>query len=138
MSPEFVAILSRFLRTLGGFAERHDITETTLPDISAELDRARQFIRAANGPQGANLCRQHTGGPFDPGAENGCLLCWQARARPASPMPDDIDPADVARCLREDGQDAATARYGARAVTRALALGAGHPSTHQTEGETSQ
>jgi hypothetical protein len=47
------------------------------------------------------------------------------------PVPEGIDLAEVLACVEREGQEAAVRRHGARAVTRALALGAGHPSAQQ-------
>lgn len=140
MNPDFLAPLYQSLRTLGEFAARHDVNDSTLTEIAAELDRARSLTASARGNPRANRCPRHPGGPIDPTDSNGCLLCGTARRRPARPLPHDVTPGEVLRFLQTHGQDAATDRYGAQAVTRAVVLAGRHPSTssehHDTHGET--
>ncbi|MDH6189196.1 hypothetical protein EES44_24640 [Streptomyces sp. ADI96-15] len=131
MNPEFLPAIGASLRSLCEFAALHDVTDETLTELAAEIERARTAVAAARGAARANRCLQHPGSPVDPAAENGCLLCGPAQRRPARPIPEDFVPGDVLRHIEEHGQDAATARYGARAVTRALVLGGRHPSTSQ-------
>lgn len=131
MNPDFLPPLQAALRALGEFAARHDVNDSTLAEIAAELDRARALVASARGNARANHCVRHPGGPVDPTAENGCLLCGTGQRRPARPVPEGLVPGEVLRFLEEHGQDAATQRYGAQAVTRALALGDRHPSTQR-------
>ncbi|MFF1962963.1 hypothetical protein ACFVW5_04945 [Streptomyces sp. NPDC058232] len=131
MNPDFLPPLQVALRALGEFAARHDVNDSTLTEIATELDRARALVASARGNARANHCLRHLGGPVDPTAQNGCLLCGTAQRRPARPMPEGVRPVEVLRFLEEHGQDAATDRYGAQAVTRALALGDRHPSTQR-------
>lgn len=131
MNPDFLAPLNQCLRALGAFAARHDVNDSTLTEIATELDRARALVASARGNARANHCLRHPGGPVDPTAQNGCLLCGTVQRRPARPVPEGIRPGEVLRFLEAHGQDAATERYGAQAVTRALALGDRHPSTQR-------
>lgn len=133
MNPDYLPPLGRCLRTLGEFAARHEVNDVTLAEIAAELDRARSLVASALGVPQANRCARHVGGPVDPTAENGCLLCGNQTRRPAPPVPDDITPGEVLRFLTEHDQDAATARYGARAVTHALAIRNRRPSTQRSD-----
>ncbi|WP_199570588.1 hypothetical protein [Streptomyces murinus] len=134
MNPDFLPPLGASLRALGEFAARHEVNDETLAAIAAELDRARSLVRSAQGEVRANRCMRHPGGPVDPTADNGCLLCGTQQRRPARPVPNDFVPGEVLRVLQEHGHDAATARFGPQAVTRAVALGGRHPSTLQQRG----
>ncbi|MFE4922565.1 hypothetical protein [Streptomyces sp. NPDC056661] len=131
MNPDFLPPLQAALRTLGAFAARHDVNDSTLAEIATELDRARALVASARGNARANHCLRPPGGPVDPTVRNGCLLCGTAQRRPARPVPEGIRPVEVLRFLEAHGQGAATERYGAQAVTRALALGDRHPSTQR-------
>ncbi|MFI1954827.1 hypothetical protein ACH437_23765 [Streptomyces xinghaiensis] len=140
MNPDFLPLLGASLRALGEFAARHEVNDSTLAEIAAELDHARSLIASARGNLRGNRCSRHPGGPVDPTDSNGCLLCGTVRRRPARPLPPDLTPGEVLRFLQAHGQDAATERYGAQAVTRAVVLAGRHPSTppehHDTDGET--
>ncbi|MFD7941522.1 hypothetical protein [Streptomyces sp. NPDC059744] len=116
---------------MGEFAARQVVNDSTLTQIATELDRAWVLVASARGNARANHCLRHPGGPVDPTAQNGCLLCGTGQRRPARPVPEGVRPVAVLRFLEEHGQDAATDRYGAQAVTRALALGDHHPSTQR-------
>ncbi|MFB8347986.1 hypothetical protein [Streptomyces niveus] len=131
MNPEFLPAIGASLRSLCEFATRADVTDDTLTELAAEIERARAAVAGARGQARANRCLRHPGGPVDPTAENGCLLCGSARRRPATPVPENFVPGDVLRHIEKHGQDAATARYGPQAVTRALLLGGRHPSKQQ-------
>ncbi|MFI9026371.1 hypothetical protein [Streptomyces sp. NPDC053560] len=120
--------LARSLRTLGDFAARHEVNDATLAEIAEELDRARVLVASARGARRANACTRHPGGPVDPTAENGCLLCGTTARRPARPIPEDFVPGEVLRFLTAHGHEAAADQFGARAVARALATGGRHPS----------
>ena len=134
MNPDHLPTLLQSLRALGDYAARHDVNNVTLPDIGAELDRARALVASARGAALANNCPKHPGGPVDPTARNGCLLCGNSEHRPAArPVPQNFVPGEVLRYLQEHGQDAATEQYGAQAVTRALVLGARHPCAPQPD-----
>ncbi|MEC3995230.1 hypothetical protein VSR01_17475 [Actinacidiphila sp. DG2A-62] len=129
MNPEFLPAIGASLRALCEYATWREVTDDTLTELAAEIEKARAAVAAARGSARANRCLRHPGSPVDPTAENGCLLCGSARRRPARPLPNDFVPGDVLRHIEEHGQDAATDRYGPQAVTRALLLGGRHPST---------
>ncbi|GAA2948769.1 hypothetical protein ACFPN0_14900 [Kitasatospora cinereorecta] len=131
MNPDYLPAIGASLRTLCEFATRHEVDDQTLTELAAEIERARTAVAAALGAARANRCLRHPGSPVDPAAENGCLLCGPSQRRPARPIPEDFVPGDVLRHIEEHGQDAATERFGAQAVTRALVLGGRHPSTKQ-------
>lgn len=131
MNPDFLPPLGECLRKLGDFAARYDVNDETLAAIAAELERARSLVASARGGPRGSSCTRHPGGPVDPTAENGCLLCGTQQRRPARQLPDDFIPGEVLRVIDEYGQEAATVRYGARAVARALALKGRHPSTQR-------
>lgn len=134
MNPDYLPAIGASLRTLCEYATWRDVTDQTLTDLAAEIEKARTAVAAALGPVRANRCLTHPGSPVDPAAENGCLLCGAPQRRPARPIPDDFVPGDVLRHIEERGQDAATDRYGPQAVTRALMLGGRHPSRNQRRG----
>ncbi|MFE4796171.1 hypothetical protein ACFRFL_13905 [Streptomyces sp. NPDC056708] len=145
MNPDYLPAIGTSLRHLCEFAARHDVDDQTLTELAAEIDRARQAVAGARGAVRTNRCVRHPGGPVDPTAENGCLLCGTGQRRPARPVPDGFVPGDVLRHIEKHGQDAATDRYGPQAVTRALMHGGRPPSTqrpgipaesHNDEGET--
>ncbi|MEU1815197.1 hypothetical protein ABZ543_08360 [Streptomyces roseifaciens] len=127
MNPDFLPPLAGSLRALGAFAARHEVTDATLVEIAAELDRARVLVASARGAHRANRCARHPGGPVDPTADNGCLLCGTSRRRPARPMPDGVTPGEVLRFAEEHGHQAAEERFGGRALARAVAAGRGQP-----------
>jgi hypothetical protein len=129
VNPDFLPALQRSLRALGEHAARHDVSDRSLAEIAAEIDRARALVAQARGAQRANGCARHPGGPVDPTAPNGCLLCGVGERRPARPLPPDFTPGEVLRFIQAHGQDAAARQYGGQAVTRALAAGHRHPST---------
>ncbi|WP_228976718.1 hypothetical protein [Streptomyces sp. DH12] len=142
MNLDFLPPLAASLRTLGAFATRHEVNDGTLAEIAAELDRARSLVASARGTARANRCTRHPGGPVDPDVDTGCLLCGQALRRRARELPADFAPGEVLRFLEEHGHEAATARYGPRAVTHALGIAGRHPSHRRpvvpapnTEGE---
>lgn len=145
MNPDFLPPLNASLRTLGEIAARHEVNDSTLAAIAKELDRARALVASARGNARANKCQRHPGGPVDPTVSNGCLLCGPGERRPASPPPDGVTAAEVLRFADEHGHRAAAARFGGRALARAVAIG-GHPpsprrptaagSPHDNEGET--
>ncbi|MFE0765423.1 hypothetical protein [Streptomyces smyrnaeus] len=135
MNPDLLPAIGRALRDICAYSTRPDITDATLADLAGVLDHAHRLVLQAQGKRpGGNLCVRHPGGPVDPTASNGCLLCGAADRRPARPMPDGVEPGEVLRAIDEDGHDAATARYGARAVARALAIGGRHPSNSRPGG----
>jgi hypothetical protein len=131
VNPAFLPAIGASLRALCDFATRADVTDETLTELAAELDRARTAVAAARGAARANRCLRHPGSPVDPTAANGCLLCGPAHRRPATPVPDNFVPGEVLRHIEAHGQEAATERFGPQAVTRALVLGSRHPSTKQ-------
>lgn len=133
MNPEFLPAIGASLRTLCEYATWRDVTDETLTELAAEIDRARAAVAAARGSARANRCLRHPGSPVDPTAENGCLLCGPAVRRWARPIPENFVPGDVLAHIEEHGQDAATERFGAQAVTRALVLGGRHPSTERLD-----
>ncbi|WP_225846950.1 hypothetical protein [Streptomyces sp. HPF1205] len=134
MNPDFLPALQRSLRALGEYAARHEVNDQTLAEIAGEVDRARQLVAQARGAHRANACPRHPGGPVDPTAPNGCLLCGTQERRPARPLPQGIASGEVLRFLQAHGQDAAARRYGAQAVTRAL-VAAHRPSSTPRPGE---
>jgi hypothetical protein len=127
MNPTVLPKLAASLRALGDFANRHEVNDGTLAAVAAELDHARALVATARGNQRANRCTRHPGGPVDPTASNGCLLCGTQERRPAAPPPDGVTPAEVLQFAEEHGHRAAAARYGGRALARAVAIGS-HPS----------
>ncbi|MFZ3595110.1 hypothetical protein [Streptomyces sp. BH104] len=129
MIPDHLPAIGQALRNIAEFAARSEVTDATLAELEEELHRALQLVKQARGKRlPANRCTRHPGGPVDEDAENGCLFCGKAQPRPTQPMPDGIEPGEVMRFLNEHGADAATDRYGGRAVTRALAIRNRHPS----------
>ncbi|MGW6391138.1 hypothetical protein ACWFR1_11675 [Streptomyces sp. NPDC055103] len=134
MNPEYLPAIGASLRNLCEFATRHDVTDQTLTELAAEIDKARAAVAAALGPARANRCLKHPGSPIDPTAQNGCLLCGPAQRRPARPIPENFVPGDVLQFLEEHGHEAATQEFGPQAVARALNLGSRHPSTQQRRG----
>lgn len=144
MIPDYLPALGRSLRALAEFAAAHEVTDQTLADVAAELDRARALVASARGALRANSCSRHPDGPVDPTASNGCLLCGDGDRRPAAPIPDGVNLATVLAYAQDHGHQAAADRYGARALARALALTT-HPTTrpgnparpgdHDTDGD---
>ncbi|MCX5326353.1 hypothetical protein [Streptomyces sp. NBC_00120] len=145
MNPDYLPAIGQALRNIAAFAARNEVHDATLAELEDELHRAHQLVKQAQGKRvPANRCTRHPNGPVDEDAENGCLICGTANRRPAKPMPEGVEPGEVLRFLEEHGPDAATTRYGGRAVTRALAIGSRHPSNprpgrpalpHEPEGE---
>ncbi|MEU6929018.1 hypothetical protein AB0A05_07620 [Streptomyces sp. NPDC046374] len=131
MNPDFLPLLGAALRKLGEYATRHEVNDSTLAEIAADLDRARSLVSSARGGQRANRCTQHPGAPVDPTATNGCMFCGPGERRPARELPEDFAPGDVLRAIEEHGQESATERFGGRAVTHAVALRNRHPSTRR-------
>ncbi|MCX4550546.1 MULTISPECIES: hypothetical protein [unclassified Streptomyces] len=131
MNPDFLPALGASLRALGEFAARHEVDDATLAEISAELGRAGAAVAGARGERRANRCVRHPGGPVDPTVSNGCLLCGSSERRPAAQPPADVEPGEVLNFLQEHGHEGATARYGPRAVTRAVVIFR-HPSNQQS------
>lgn len=123
MNPTFLPPLGAALRKLGAYPDRHDVTDDTLTELAAELDRARGLLAAA---RGMAACPRHPGGPINPADHGACLLC----RTPSQPEPPAAarSPADVLAAIAKHGSEAATRRYGGHAVTRALALGHTRPA----------
>lgn len=133
MNPSVLPPLAASLRRLGDFANRHEVNDTTLAAVAAELDRARALVAQARGNGGTtSRCTRHPGGPVDPTVSNGCLLCGPSERRPAPTPPQDVTPAEVLRFAEEQGHHAAAARFGGRALARAVAL-ADHPSNPRAD-----
>lgn len=130
MNPDYLPEIGASLRRLAQFATWREVTDDTLAEVAAELDRARAAVAAARGVQRANRCLTHPGGPVDPDATNGCLLCGQTERQPAPQVPEELALGDVARFCDEHGHQAAADRFGGRALARALAL-QGHPVNHR-------
>lgn len=128
MNPNVLPPLAASLRKLGNFANRHEVNDATLAAVAVELDRARALVAQARGSQRANRCQRHPGGPVDPTATNGCLLCGAQQRRPAAPPPEGVTPAEVLHFAEQHGHRAAAARFGGRALARAVAIGS-HPSS---------
>ncbi|WP_432001554.1 hypothetical protein [Streptomyces sioyaensis] len=145
MNPDFLPAIGGVLRDLTAFANRSEVTDATLAELASVLERAGRLVAAAQGKRTpANQCARHPGGPVDPTAENGCLLCGCADRSPARPMPDGVELGEVLCAIGEVGHDAATEHYGAQAVARALAISVRHPADqrlgyparlHGSEGE---
>jgi hypothetical protein len=131
VNPDFLPAIGTSLRALCEYATWREVTDDTLTELAAEIEKARAAVAAARGTARANRCLRHPGGPVDPTSANGCLLCGGSQRRPATPVPDDFVPGDVLRHIEAHGQEAATNRYGPQAVTRALLTGGRHPSTKQ-------
>ncbi|WNI20336.1 hypothetical protein [Actinacidiphila sp. ITFR-21] len=127
MNPNYLPEIGQSLRRLAEFATWREVNDDTLTQVAAELDRARAAVAAARGVQRANRCLRHLGGPVDPTATNGCLLCGQAERQPAPPVPEEVVPGDVIRFYEQHGHQAAADQFGGRALARALALQA-HPA----------
>lgn len=123
MNRTFLPPLAAALRTLGAYPDRPDVTDATLADIAAELDRARRLVAAARGLT-ANPCPRHPRGPVDPADGGRCLLCrTSASTRAEQPEPSrQPEPAEVLAAIAEHGANAAARQYGGHTVTRALAL----------------
>ncbi|MEW2434317.1 hypothetical protein AB0952_09050 [Streptomyces caniferus] len=135
MIPDFLSAIGQALRDLAAFTNRGEVTDATLTELAGVLDRAHHLVMAVQGKRApANQCARHPDGPIDPTAENGCLLCGRAERSPARPMPDGVEPGEVLQAIAETGHEAATHRYGARAVARALAIAGRHPA-HQRPGQ---
>ncbi|MFJ9461062.1 hypothetical protein ACIRST_39085 [Kitasatospora sp. NPDC101447] len=128
MIPDHLPPLAASLRTLGAYAERHELHDGTLGEIADELRRGLDLASAAQGRARANACLRHPGGPVDPTADNGCLLCGDTGRRPATPSPQDVTPLQVLCFAREHGDEAAARTYGARALARELAMGTRNPA----------
>ncbi|MBA0053484.1 hypothetical protein E0L36_22170 [Streptomyces sp. AJS327] len=129
MNPDFLPEIGRAVRDIAAYAHRGEVTDQTLAELAEELERAVHLVRSAQGKTTpANRCSRHPGGPIDPTADNGCLLCGTANRRPARTLPEGVELGEVLRAVADDGHEAAAARYGAQAVARALAIGTRHPS----------
>jgi hypothetical protein len=128
VNPTFLPPLGASLRKLGAYPDQHDVTDDTLTELAAELDRARALLAAARGLT-ANPCPRHPGGPVDPANGGACLLCrTPSQPDPSEPAAAARSPAEVLAAIEEHGPEAATTLYGGHAVTRALALGHPHPN----------
>ncbi|MEU7092955.1 hypothetical protein [Kitasatospora aureofaciens] len=128
MIPDRLPPLAASLRTLGAYAEQHEVHDATLGEIADELRRCLGLVAAAQGRARANACLRHPGGPVDPTADNNCLLCGSAARRPAAPAPQDVTSVQVLCFAREHGDEAAARTYGARALARALAMATRNPA----------
>ncbi|MFF4292179.1 hypothetical protein ACFY0N_00815 [Streptomyces vinaceus] len=131
MNPDPLPLLAECLRKLGGYPDRYDVTNHTLTEIAAELEQARVLVAQARGQLRTNRCVKHPGSPVDPDADNGCLFCGNERRPPARPIPEGFVPGEVLAFLAEHGHDAATERFGAQAVAKALSLRDRHPSNRR-------
>lgn len=121
MNVNALPALAQSLWTLGQVVTRPEITEAMLTEIATELARARHLVAAARGA--ANVCGAHPGGPIDPTAPNGCLMCAGVMtSSPARPVPADLDLREVLRFVQQHGTDPAVQRYGGRAVALAHTL----------------
>ncbi|MFF2612296.1 hypothetical protein [Kitasatospora sp. NPDC058046] len=128
MNPDFLPPLSTVLRTLGEYAADHEVNDSTLGSIAADLDRAQALVASARGTGRTTTCGRHPNGPYDPTADNKCLLCGAASRTPAAPPPAGVTPEIVLAEVDAHGEEAAAARYGARALARALAVRTRQPN----------
>lgn len=125
MKTPTVTDLAVALRGLGEHGDRLLLMHATceqLDEVLAELDSARRAllgVRATLGPSG---CRVHPNAPVDPAAGGECLLCSQNRRRGVTTAAavEEAPVPVICRAIVTDGHDAAVARFGARAVARAI------------------
>lgn len=109
------------LRSIGENAARtapEDITPEVLHAIGVDLDRVRRLLAAAGRTD--TTCPEHPHGPVEPDSGGACLLC-RIRSRRTQTAAGTADLEDVHGAVAEFGEEEATRRYGARAVTHALA-----------------
>lgn len=119
--------LGRALRNLGEHGDRLALmiaTPEQLDEVLRDLDKARRLLLAARAAFGPTGCRLHPAGPVDPAAGDRCLLCAQhERAGRITAQASAIEEASLAvicAVIAEEGQEAAEARFGPRAVARAV------------------
>ncbi|WP_328434520.1 hypothetical protein [Streptomyces sp. NBC_00425] len=117
--------LGSALRALGEHGERllaFAAAPEQLDEIGEGLDRARRLLTDARAELGPSGCRLHPTAPVDPAAGGGCLFCATNRRRglAAAAVVEEAPTSVICRAVVEQGHEAAVARYGARAVTRAI------------------
>lgn len=112
------------LRALGEHGDRLTVfalAPEQLDEILRELDTARRLLLAVRAAQGPTGCARHPHAPADPTSGGACLLCTTNRRTGQAAQPTEVAPvADICRAVRTEGRDAAIARFGGRAVARAV------------------
>lgn len=136
MNPDFLPEIGASLRRLCEYGTRQEVTDETLAAVAAELEKARAAVAGARGQRRANRCTRHPGGPVDPTAGNGCLLCGTAQRRTQTtpnpaPVTRTVTLAEICQDVADHGHDEAVRQHGARMVTRALIHC--HPDPNLTE-----
>lgn len=99
-------------------------TREQLDEILTDLDQTRRLLLTARASFGPTGCRQHPGGPVDPAAAGRCLLCAQneraGRITAEASALEEASRSEICAVIAGQGQEAAEARFGPRAVARAV------------------
>lgn len=124
--PEVIG-LGRALRLLGEHGERLSAFAAApeqLEEILSDLDAARQLLLAVRASLGPTGCQQHPGAPLDPTAGGVCWLCAQNQRRgqgvPLQAVVEEAPTSVICQTVIREGHEVAVARFGPRAVTRAI------------------
>lgn len=119
--------LGRALRLVGEHGDRveaFDHGPEQLDEVLRDLDAARRLLVAARASHSRTGCRQHPTGPVDPTNGGRCLLCTQyertGRITLQAGALEEASLAEICAVIAEQGQEAAEARFGPRAVARAV------------------
>lgn len=115
-------------RALSALAEHGDqlilfaATREQLDEVLRDMDAARRLLLAVRAGLGPYGCPQHPQVPVDPAADGECLFCAQNRRRgqAADAVVEEATTSVICAAIVADGHEAAVARFGARAVTRAI------------------
>ncbi|MEW2568403.1 hypothetical protein [Streptomyces sp. NPDC047070] len=123
-TPE-VPDLGHALRALGEAGDRllaFEVSREQLDELLADLDAARKTLLAVRAGLGPSGCRRHPHVPLDPTTGGECLLCAQNRRRglTTAAAVEEAPLSVICQAIVTDGHEAAVARFGARAVTRAI------------------
>lgn len=119
--------LGRALRSLGEHGDRLELfaaTREQLDEILRDMDAVRRMLLAVRAHLGPSGCRQHPQMPVDPTTDGECLLCVQNRRRgqgvPLQAVVEEAPTSVICQTVIREGHEVAVARFGPRAVTRAI------------------
>ncbi|MFJ5038006.1 hypothetical protein [Streptomyces parvulus] len=92
-----------------------------LDEIGADLARAHRLLANVRAEQAPTGCRVHPAAPPDPASGAACLFCATNRRRgQTADATAEVSVSAICQAIVEEGHEAAVARFGARAVARAI------------------
>lgn len=124
MTPD-ATDLGRALDALGEHGDQLILfapSREQLDEILRDMDAVRRMLLAVRAGLGPYGCPQHPQVPVDPAADGQCLFCAQNRRRGQADdaVVEEATTSVICAAIVADGHEAAVARFGARAVAKAI------------------